>query len=393
MNSRRIEELIAIHRDGLLLDTIPFWMKHGLDPEHGGLRNFLDQDGSVYHHDKAVWQTGRFGWITALLHNEVEPRAEWLAASRSCCEFLRHHCFDADGRMYFEVTRQGVPVRKRRYAISENFCAMAWSEYARATGDDAYRSRVLDLYARILHYYRHPEIFPPKYEPAAGLRRSHGNTMIQLALAQQLRRLGDDPLFDRAADDAYEDLQRYFMHADVQCVLETVGGNGERLDSPAGRCVNPGHAIETAWFLMEEARLRNKPDMLRTGLTILDWSLTLGWDQQYGGIFYFVDIEGKPLEQYEHDMKLAWPHNEALVACLLAYALTGDVKYERWYELVHEWTYAHFPDRLHGDWFKYLHRDGSLASTRKGSHWVSCFHLPRQQFVCWKILERLAAQA
>lgn len=393
MTPTRIEQLIAVHRDGLLHDTIPFWMTHGLDREFGGLRNFLDRDGSVYHHDKGVWQTGRFGWITALLYNEVERRPEWLEASRSCAQFLEQHCFDTDGRMYFEVTRDGRPVRKRRYAYSENFCVMAWSEYAKAAGDEHYRKAALDLYAKTLHYYRHPEIFPPKYDTRTRQHRSHGETMIQFALAQQMRRLGDSDLYDQAALEAYRNVRELFMHEKEKALFETVGPKGERLDSPAGRCVNPGHAIETAWFLMEESRRRNDGDMLKIGCTILDWSMQLGWDSRYGGILYFVDIEGKPLEQYEHDMKLAWPHNEALVACLMAHHLTGDAKYERWYDMVHEWTYAHFPDPLHGDWFKYLHRDGSPASTRKGSHWVSCFHLPRQQFVCWKLLQAMKQAA
>ena len=28
---------------------------------------------------------------------------------------------------------------------------------------------------------------------------------------------------------------------------------------------------------------------------------------------------------------------------------------------VHEWSFAHFPDAEHGEWYGYLHRDGSLS--------------------------------
>jgi len=93
----------------------------------------------------------------------------------------------------------------------------------------------------------------------------------------------------------------------------------------------------------------------------------------------------------EHDMKLWWPHNEALYATLLAYHLTGAEKYEKWYEKLHEYVYARFPDTQHGDWFKYLHRDGTISSTVKGNRWAGPFHLPRMQYNCWKLLGEMNA--
>ena len=35
-NKNRVEELITIYRDGLLQDTLPFWIKHCVDQEFGG---------------------------------------------------------------------------------------------------------------------------------------------------------------------------------------------------------------------------------------------------------------------------------------------------------------------------------------------------------------------
>jgi N-acylglucosamine 2-epimerase len=81
-------------------------------------------------------------------------------------------------------------------------------------------------------------------------------------------------------------------------------------------------------------------------------------------------------------MKLWWPHNEAIIATLLAHQLTGDAEYERWHERVHGWAYAHFPDPVHGEWFGYLHRDGSVSTRLKGNLWKGPFHLPRMQWYC-----------
>jgi N-acylglucosamine 2-epimerase len=78
-----------------------------------------------------------------------------------------------------------------------------------------------------------------------------------------------------------------------------------------------------------------------------------------------------------------------LYACLLALHLTGEPKYADWYEKVFEWAYAHFPDPEYGEWFKYLHRDGTVSHTLKGSRWDTCFHLGRMQLYSWRLLEEM----
>jgi N-acylglucosamine 2-epimerase len=85
-------------------------------------------------------------------------------------------------------------------------------------------------------------------------------------------------------------------------------------------------------------------------------------------------------------MKLWWPHNEAIYATLLAHFLTGKKKYEDWHSKIHAWAYDHFPDKKHGEWFGYLHRDGTLSSTCKGNVWKGAFHVPRMLLNCWKLL-------
>ena len=392
MKSERIEELLVIHRDGLLEDTMPFWMKHTIDRECGGFLNYLDCDGTVLSTDKPVWVLGRFTWLTAMLYNNVEKRPEWLEAARHGIDFIEKHCFDTDGRMFYMVTREGRPLRKRRYIFTETFGVLALSEYGLAAQDEERLDRARELFKLLVHYYNNPELLPPKTYPQTRGAKGHAITMILLNVAQQMRKIGDDALYGKVIDDSLAEVFGHFMKYDEKALLETVGPNGERLDGPAGRCVNPGHAIETAWFIMEEYRHRKDKELLEKACVILDWSLESGWDDEFGGLLYFVDVEGKPPEQYEHDMKLWWPHNEAIYACLLAHHLTGEEKYEQWYEKLHEYSYAHFPDIQHGEWFKYLHRDGTISSTVKGNNWGGPYHLPRMQYNCWRLLEEMQTQ-
>jgi N-acylglucosamine 2-epimerase len=117
--------LCALYRDALLQDCLPFWFPRSLDREHGGFLHCLDRDGTVVDTDKSVWIQGRMSWMLLTLYNTVERRPEWLQWAESGRKFLSDHCFDTDGRMFFHVTREGRPIRKRRYAFSESFAAIA----------------------------------------------------------------------------------------------------------------------------------------------------------------------------------------------------------------------------------------------------------------------------
>jgi N-acylglucosamine 2-epimerase len=390
MQLERLQQLRDIYRDGLLNDTLPFWLPRAIDREYGGYLTSLDRDGTILNTDKAVWFQGRVAWLLATLYDTVEPRPEWLEYSRHGIDFLRKHCFDADGRLFFWVTRAGQPLRKRRYLFSECFAIIALAAYARAAGDEEARQQALDLFRLTLKYHTTPGLLPAKFDPATRPMKGLAMPMILLATAQELRKTVDDPLTTEVIDRSIAEIERDFLKPEFHCVLETVGPEGQFIDTFDGRLVCPGHSIEASWFILEEARQRqNDPRLLRLGTTILDWSLALGWDQQYGGVLYYRDAKGLSPTEYWHDMKFWWPHNETIIATLLAWQLTGETQYARWHQMAHDWAYAHFPDPLHGEWFGYLHRDGSLSTPLKGNMWKGPFHLPRMQWYCWQRLEEI----
>lgn len=391
METSRTNELIAVYRDGLLGDVIPWWQSRFIDEECGGYLPYRDADGTLLSTDKPVWGLGRTIWMWSRLYNTVERREEWLAVARHGMEFMVAHAFDRDGRMFWRLTRDGRPLIKRRHLFTETFGVIALAEFARATGEEQYLARARELYRLVLRYHTTPGLLPPKVFPATRPLKGHAMPMILLCISQILREIdGDDPLYTETINGAIAEVLDDFVKPEKRCLLETVLADGSFLDTPDGRTVNPGHAIETSWFLMHESRHRGgDPDLVASASQILDWSLEIGWDAEFGGILYFVDCDGKPAEPYEHDLKLWWPHTEALYATLLAHHLTGEAKWAAWYERVHEWTFAHFPDRERGEWLGYLHRDGTVSSPVKGNLWKGPFHLPRMQLYAWKLLEEM----
>lgn len=383
--------LAALYRSTLLEDVIPFWLRHGMDSASGGIFTALDRDGSLLDTDKSVWFQGRAGWMFATLFDTVEPRSEWLEAARSCVEFLRRHCLGPRGKLYFTVTREGHPLRMRRYAFSEAFAAMGMAAFAKASGQKWAKRHAVRRFATYAKYSFEPGKMDPKVDPKTRPQQGIGPRMIGIAMAQEVRAcLGDISIAGRTCsewiDASIAVIERHFLKPEHEALMETVGANGEILDHLEGRTLNPGHAIECAWFIMHEGRLRKDPRLITMGARILDWMWARGWDPKHGGLLYFTDLHGKPVQEYWHEMKFWWPHCEAIIATLLACKLTGEDRYAKMHAAVHAWSFAHFPDREHGEWFGWLRRDGSVSQTAKGNMFKGPFHLPR---MLWRCAEEL----
>jgi N-acylglucosamine 2-epimerase len=393
MKKERIQELCDFFYRDLLENTIPFWVNCSVDKEYGGFLSLIDRDGSMLGGDKYMWIAGRETWLFAKLYNSLANREEWLNLAKHGIEFIKSHGFDTDGRMFFLVTRDGRPLRKRRYVLTELFNVMAFAEYSKASGDKAsldIARRTIDL---ALDLMAKPGALEPKINPEVRKTRAHVIPMLLADIFKLFREVDKERDYDGLVRQSIEELFTYFVKPERKAVFEIAGIDGEILDTPEGRCINPGHAIETSWFILEEARYRNDKDLEKKALAILDWSLELGWDKEYGGIFYFVDIDGKPLLQLEWDMKLWWPHNEAIYATLLALYLTKDSRYESWFEKILDYCLRHFPDKDYGEWFGYLHRDGTVSNVIKGNGWKGPFHLPRQELYCHLLLKEMLAES
>lgn len=382
-----------LYKTDMLTNIMPFWLRYGVDKEHGGIYTCVARNGELMDSTKSVWFQGRFAFTCCYAYNNIEARPEWLEAAKSTLDFIEEHCFDRNGRMYFEVAADGTPLRMRRYVFSENFAAIAMAEYALATGDKSYAEKALKIFKDMRRFLQTPGILEPKYLPTVQAQ-GHSITMILINVASRIKKVIDDPELDEQIDTSLHTLKNYFIHPEFKALLETVGPKGEFIDTINGRTINPGHCIETAWFLLDVAMDRNQDkDIIDLALTIFNWSWEWGWDPQYGGIINFRDCKNLPPQDYSQDMKFWWPQTEAIIASLYAYKITKDPKYLQKHRQISEWTYAHFPDSQYGEWFGYLHRDGSVAQPAKGNLFKGPFHIPRMMTkgytLCKEILTEL----
>ena len=107
-------------------------------------------------------------------------------------------------------------------------------------------------------------------------------------------------------------------------------------------------------------------------------SFKKGWDEQFGGILHFVNLDGEPLRFISDSTeptvtlvkggwgdKLWWVHSETLYASLLFYSLTGDEQYMRIHDKTLDYVRNHFinPDKETGEWIQILTREGIPQDT------------------------------
>ena len=361
----------------LMESVVPFWLAHSLDREYGGYLHCLERDGTPFDTDKFLWMQAREVWMWATLYNDVEPRPEFLEAARLGAEFLQRQGWDENGRMPFALERDGTPFIKPRDIFSECFLAIGMAAYATASGEawaETMSRRAYDLYLSLADL---PETHDGSTYPNVRPALSHGVSFIKVAMSQELRRHYQDDRFEPVIESAIDTIMSKHVQPAQEALFEYVTPSGRAIPGPMGRQLCPGHGVESMGFILQEAARCGDQALVDRACAVILWALDAGWDGEYGGLLYFVDAERPQNRKLEGDMKLWWVHSEALVATLLAYELSGREVFWDWFEKVHRWAWDRFRDPTHGEWYGYLHRDGTVALTLKGSMWKGFFHLPR----------------
>jgi len=381
-------KLSILYKETLLNNVIPFWEQHSLDQKNGGYFTCLDAHGAIYDTDKFIWLQGRQAWTFSMLYNQVEKKEAWLSIAKSGIEFLQTHGTDSQGNFYFSTTTEGKPLVQAYNIFSDCFAAMAFSQYAKATGEDVYKKLAQKTYFNIQNRISNPKGL---YEKNTNTRQLSGFSlpMILSNLVLELEDILEPEEVQKTIDYSVHQVMDVFLDKKTGLIFENVLPDGSHHDSFNGRLINPGHGIEAMWFMIDIGVRQDNTSLInkatQTILTILEYS----WDTKYGGIFYFMDSKGHPPQQLEWDQKLWWVHLETLVALAKAYEHTQNKDILDWYYKVHTYAWTHFSDTENGEWYGYLNRQGEKSLHLKGGKWKGCFHVPRAMFQCWKSFENI----
>ncbi|MBP1677012.1 MAG: N-acylglucosamine 2-epimerase [Bacteroidetes bacterium] len=377
------------YKEELLGNVLPFWLDNSQDRDFGGYFTCLDREGKVYDTDKFVWLQGREVWMFAMLYNKVEKKQEWLDCAIQGAEFLRKYGHDGDYNWYFSLTRDGAPLVEPYNIFSYTFATMAFGQLSLATGNKDYEYIAQTTFRKILSKTENPKGKWNKAVPGTRDLKGFALPMILCNLTLEIEHLLDEDFLINTIEVCIHEVMDVFYKPELGIVVENVDMNGNLSDSFDGRLVNPGHSIEAMWFMMDLGVRLNRPKLIQKATDIALKMVEYGWDKQYGGIFYFLDRNGNPPQQLEWDQKLWWVHVETLITLIKGYQLTGSAGCLEWFERVHEYTWSHFKDHEHPEWFGYLNRQGEVLLNLKGGKWKGCFHVPRGMYQCWKILEKI----
>lgn len=384
------KQLARQYKSELLDRVMPFWMEKSIDSEFGGYFTCLERDGEVFDTDKFVWLQGREVWMLATLYNKVEKRREWLDAAIQGAEFLKKHGHDGRLNWYFALDREGHPLVEPYNIFSYTFAVIAFGQLSIATGNREYAEIAKKTFDIVLSKVDNPKGRWSKAAPGARALKSFALPMILCNVALEIEPLLDKDFLDKTIQTCVHEVMDVFYRPELGLIVEHLGTDNQLVDCMDGRQLNPGHAIEAMWFIMDLGKRLGDPVLIEKAKNIALAEAEYGWDKQYGGIFYFMDRLSRPLQQLEWDQKLWWVHIETLITMIKGYELTGDARCLEWFERVHDYVWSHFMDPEYPEWYGYLNRRGEVLLTLKGGKWKGCFHVPRGLMQVYQTLERIA---
>jgi N-acylglucosamine 2-epimerase len=266
---------------------------------------------------------------------------------------------------------------------------MAFGQLSKATGNNEYADIARKTFNIILSRVNNPKGKWNKAHPGSRTLKNFALPMILCNLALEIEHLLDEEFLQNTIDTCIHEVMDIFYRPELGLVVETLTSDNNLSDTFEGRLLNPGHAIEAMWFIMDLGERMKRPELVERAATIALQMVEYGWDKKYGGIFYFLDRQGHPTQQLEWDQKLWWVHIETLISMSKGYQLTGSKDCLKWFDIIHDYTWSHFRDDQYPEWYGYLNRQGEVLLSLKGGKWKGCFHVPRGLYQCWKTLEKI----
>ena len=373
----RILNYLKLYHEELVKNVLPFWLQHSKDEEHGGYFTCLDQQGKVYDTDKFMWLQGREVWCFSTMYRLVEQNPAWKEMALHGASFMKKFGRDAGGNWYFSLTADGKPLVQPYNIFSDCFATMAFAALNKIDPSPEYRAIALDTFENIIVRQHNWKGVYNKSFPGSRPLKNFTLPMILCNLSLELEDILGKERVDSFIPTVLHEVMDVFYRPELGLIVENVNADGSLSDTFEGRLMNPGHAIEAMWFIMDLGKRMNDLALIEKAKDIMLKTVEHAWDKEFGGLLYFMDTENKPLQQLEWDQKLWWVHVEALVALAKGYALTKDPSCLKWFDTMHAYTWEKFRDPENGEWFGYLNRRGEVLSSAKGGKWKGCFHIPR----------------
>lgn len=395
-----LQELQTFFLRYLTEDVAPFWLRHSVDWQHGGMYTCIADDGTILRRDKYIWSNARALWTWSALVNRIanrypeyvdaETREAWRWAAHNQYRFLKCSGRDEKGYWVLAVNEAGDEIVEGADSIVvDAFAIYGLVEYFRMTGDEEALGVARDTALKCLARLVHPGAYgTAPYPTPAGMKPQREAMQYSLMFSELGHELDDAAILEASLNYGRDVLDN-FWRPDREVLLEYIGLDNSAWDTPAGRTMVPGHAIESLWFQIHNFTRIGDTERARQAARAMRPCFEKGWDPEYGGLFLGIDVEGEEPYWKNAEKKIWWPFTEAIPGALLAYEQLGEDWCLEWYWKCHDWAFEHFPDEEHGEWTQKLDRQGNKIDDLIAMPVKDPYHLPRGLIIAIETLERL----
>ncbi len=393
----QIHELYNFYREYLLSDVIAFWEDRTIDLEFGGFITGFDRTGNIIDESKNTWMQGRQVWMFSTLYEKVENREKWLRLARHGRNFLAERAYAGNGQWNYILGRNGSVIQGPVSVFGDLFALEGLSAYCLASGD----RRDLKLIEETLEAVT-IELEQAAFHRIAPQKRFEGTEiqgvyMIALNSLEPVERLLGDGRAKKLRCLCLEKIMTRFSNPKAGLMFDILSGEGTKVPG-SGILVNPGHTFESMWFCLEAAMQLGMEEYIQPAVKIIEGTLRISKDSQYGGIFYMLTPDGgKPdfwdwitERNLKYDEKVWWTHAEALYSLLLASEVGKRPELFSEFLSLQNWCFSNFADKEYGEWYYVLNRNGIPRLDIKGGLQKCAFHLPRALYKIMILLKKIS---
>jgi mannobiose 2-epimerase len=290
--------------------------------------------------------------------------------------FLQANFRDRDGEYFFKVDADGAPLDRRKVLYAEAFAIYSLTSYGRvfhvptAISDALTCFRSLDARAHdAAHGGYEQRADAPWLTPGAA---KETNTHLHLLEAFTA-------LFEATGDAGVRVRVEELVHLFVERIVQPAGYAAKDFTTdftPFGTPTQSyGHDLETAWLLLESARVLGRPSdpgVLDASRRLATTATAQGYDREHGGFFE----EGPAGAHATKTEKIWWVQVEALLGLWALYGLSRSDEVLSDLEGTLDFIERYQRDARFGGWYWGLTPTGEIGphGTNKGEEWKASYH-------------------
>jgi mannose/cellobiose epimerase-like protein (N-acyl-D-glucosamine 2-epimerase family) len=341
----------AEYRKNLFEEFLPFMEKYVIDTQYGGFMCTVRPSGERVSTAKRTWYEGRGSWVYAFLYNNLAREQRYLdVAERSLSLLRRSAPKDPDEFWPISLNRDGSPASPPDTEVySDMFVAEGLAEYSKAVGDRKYWDEAREIVLKCARRYDHKD-----YHPSIGATylgagatsfpgaRVEGVWMVFIRTIKQMLAMRPDDELKKLCDRSIDALLNHHLNPRFNLINELINHDLSRPTNEYEQLVYAGHAIETLWMVMDEARRRNDQALFDRTAILFRRHCEVARDRVYGGLFRNLTNVDK--NSWVMD-KTLFPHQEGLIGSMLLIEEKSDPWALSFYHELAEYTRAKFPMR------------------------------------------------